>query len=112
MGRDTAGVRGMNVSSKDNKVLAMDVARDDQDLLVVTENGYGKRTSVAEYRKTKARRDGREDDHAHRPQGRPRGRAGGARARGARVHLAAAAWCSAPPCAASTATAAPRRACA
>jgi DNA gyrase subunit A len=31
----------------------MDVARDDQELLVVTENGYGKRTSIAEYRKTK-----------------------------------------------------------
>ena len=44
MGRDTAGVRGMNVSRKDNAVLAMDVARDDQELLVVTENGYGKRT--------------------------------------------------------------------
>jgi DNA gyrase subunit A len=53
MGRDTAGVRGMNVSQKDNSVLAMDVARDDQDLLVVTENGYGKRTNVGEYRKTK-----------------------------------------------------------
>jgi len=57
MGRDTAGVRGMNVDDKDpahpNAVLAMDVARDDQDLLVVTENGYGKRTNVGEYRKTK-----------------------------------------------------------
>jgi DNA gyrase subunit A len=53
MGRDTAGVRGMNVSQKDNSVLAMDVARDDQDLLVITENGYGKRTTVSEYRKTK-----------------------------------------------------------
>jgi DNA gyrase subunit A len=53
MGRDTAGVRGMNVSQKGNSVLAMDVARDDQDLLVVTENGYGKRTNVSEYRKTK-----------------------------------------------------------
>jgi DNA gyrase subunit A len=53
MGRDTAGVRGMNVSQKGNAVLAMDVARDDQDLLVVTENGYGKRTNVGEYRKTK-----------------------------------------------------------
>ena len=30
----------------------MDVARDDQELLVVTENGYGKRTSISEYRKT------------------------------------------------------------
>jgi DNA gyrase subunit A len=53
MGRDTAGVRGMNVSQKGNAVLAMDVARDDQELLVVTENGYGKRSSISEYRKTK-----------------------------------------------------------
>ena len=52
MGRDTSGVRGMDVAGKDNEVLAMDVARDDQDLLVVTENGYGKRTPIDEYRKT------------------------------------------------------------
>ncbi|MBV9606508.1 MAG: DNA gyrase subunit A, partial [Solirubrobacterales bacterium] len=49
MGRDTSGVRGMNVSQKNNAVLAMDVARDDQELLVVTENGYGKRTSISDY---------------------------------------------------------------
>src|ERR1700761_199577 len=49
MGRDTSGVRGMNVSQKGNAVLAMDVARDDQELLVVTENGYGKRTPISEY---------------------------------------------------------------
>jgi DNA gyrase subunit A len=49
MGRDTGGVRGMNVSRKDNHVLAMDIARDDTELLVVTENGYGKRTAIAEY---------------------------------------------------------------
>ncbi|HET9105051.1 MAG TPA: DNA gyrase subunit A [Solirubrobacteraceae bacterium] len=49
MGRDTTGVRGMNVSQKGNSVLAMDVARDDQELLVVTENGYGKRTEISEY---------------------------------------------------------------
>jgi DNA gyrase subunit A len=30
----------------------MDVARDEQEVLVVTENGFGKRTSVDEYRKT------------------------------------------------------------
>jgi DNA gyrase subunit A len=53
MGRDTSGVRGMDVSGPDDAVLAMDVARDDQELLVVTENGYGKRTSISEYRKTK-----------------------------------------------------------
>jgi DNA gyrase subunit A len=49
MGRDTSGVRGMNVSQKGNSVLAMDVARDDDELLVVTENGYGKRTPISEY---------------------------------------------------------------
>ncbi|MCB0858853.1 MAG: DNA gyrase subunit A [Solirubrobacterales bacterium] len=49
MGRGTAGVRGMNVSQKDNRVLSLTVARDDSDLLVVTENGFGKRTAVSEY---------------------------------------------------------------
>jgi DNA gyrase subunit A len=49
MGRDTSGVQGMNVSHKGNALLAMDVARDDQELLVVTENGYGKRTPISEY---------------------------------------------------------------
>jgi len=51
MGRDTTGVRGMDVG-KSGKVIAMDVARDDMDLLVVTENGYGKRTQISQYRKT------------------------------------------------------------
>jgi DNA gyrase subunit A len=50
MGRDTSGVRGMDVGA--GEVIAMDVARDDQDLLVVTENGYGKRTRIDQYRKT------------------------------------------------------------
>ena len=53
MGRDTSGVKGMNVSGKvngeQNRVLAMDIARDDAELFVVTENGYGKRTPVSEY---------------------------------------------------------------
>jgi DNA gyrase subunit A len=31
----------------------MDIARDDMDLLVVTENGYGKRTQISQYRKTR-----------------------------------------------------------
>ncbi|MBN8866103.1 MAG: DNA gyrase subunit A [Solirubrobacterales bacterium] len=49
MGRGTAGVRGMNVSQEGNRVLSLTVARDDSELLVVTENGYGKRTDVSEY---------------------------------------------------------------
>jgi DNA gyrase subunit A len=51
MGRDTSGVRGMDVGAT-GEVIAMDVARDDQELLVVTENGYGKRTRIDQYRKT------------------------------------------------------------
>jgi DNA gyrase subunit A len=51
MGRDTSGVRGMDVGAR-GEVIAMDIARDDQDLLVVTENGYGKRTQIDQYRKT------------------------------------------------------------
>ncbi|HYH62187.1 MAG TPA: DNA gyrase subunit A, partial [Solirubrobacterales bacterium] len=53
MGRGTAGVRGMNVEGKagdsENRVLAMDIARDDAQVFVVTENGYGKRTPVPDY---------------------------------------------------------------
>jgi DNA gyrase subunit A len=53
MGRSTSGIKGMNVSGKvngeQNRVLAMDIARDDTELFVVTENGYGKRTAVPEY---------------------------------------------------------------
>jgi DNA gyrase subunit A len=52
MGRGTAGVKGMNVADKANQVLSLDVV-DHQDrkgeLLVVTENGYGKRTAISEY---------------------------------------------------------------
>ena len=72
----------------------MDVARDDQELLVVTENGFGKRTPVNEYRKTAAapRASRRSSSPSAR---RARRRAGGAPAPGARVHLQAA-WSSAP----------------
>jgi len=54
MGRDTGGVRGMDVGNTDppTLVIAMDVARDDMELLVVTEAGYGKRTKIDQYRKT------------------------------------------------------------
>src|SRR5262249_56308589 len=48
MGRATEGVRGMLLRG-DDKVIAAEIARDDADLLVVTENGCGKRTRVSEY---------------------------------------------------------------
>ena len=41
--------RAGKVGREANRVLAMDIARDDAELFVVTENGYGKRTPIAEY---------------------------------------------------------------
>jgi DNA gyrase subunit A len=49
MGRDTMGVRGMNVKAGDDHVLGMEIAPDDAELFVVTARGYGKRTSVKDY---------------------------------------------------------------
>lgn len=48
MGRDTQGVRGMNVQL-DAKVLGMEIVRPGSDLFVITERGYGKRTPVEDY---------------------------------------------------------------
>ena len=48
MGRATAGVQGMRLR-KDDEVISISVAKDDDDLLVVTEQGYGKRTLVHDY---------------------------------------------------------------
>ena len=85
MGRDTTGVRGMDVG-KAGRVIAMDVARDDMDLLVVTENGYGKRTPDQPVPQDQPRRERRQDDRPDREKGRARGRARRARAPGARLH--------------------------
>ncbi|MBT1162284.1 DNA gyrase subunit A [Bifidobacterium sp. SO1] len=51
MGRQTAGVQGMKFRDGDS-LLAMDVVPDDsdQDLLVVTNEGFAKRTAISEYR--------------------------------------------------------------
>ena len=49
MGRDTRGVRGMNLS-KGGKVISMLVAENEEDsVLTATEFGYGKRTAITEY---------------------------------------------------------------
>ena len=48
MGRNTSGVRGMNVPA-DAHVLGMEIARPGTQLFVITEKGYGKRTPVEEY---------------------------------------------------------------
>ena len=52
MGRDTSGVRGMKVDLDAGvRVLGMEVVPEgkDDDLLVITERGYGKRTKLSEY---------------------------------------------------------------
>ena len=72
---------------RSGEVIAMDVARDDMDLLVVTENGYGKRTQISQYRKTNRGAKGVKTIGLTEQQGRARRRARRARAPGARVHL-------------------------
>ena len=48
MGRPASGVAGMKLRAGD-EVIEVDIAADDADLLVVTENGWGKRTRVSDY---------------------------------------------------------------
>ena len=48
MGRDTSGVRGIKLKG-DAKVLGMEISNGNGDLVVMTENGFGKRTPVSEY---------------------------------------------------------------
>jgi DNA gyrase subunit A len=53
MGRTAAGVRGVTLDSEGDKVIGMVcITRDDANLLVVSENGYGKRSSMDDYRIT------------------------------------------------------------
>lgn len=51
LGRTAAGVKGITLR-EDDKVVGLDVTNGDSDeeILVVTENGYGKRTPVGDYR--------------------------------------------------------------
>jgi DNA gyrase subunit A len=49
MGRDTAGVKGMGLRKEDEVISSDVIGVNEGDLLVVTENGYGKRTKLADY---------------------------------------------------------------
>ncbi|WP_315404497.1 DNA gyrase subunit A [Hoylesella saccharolytica] len=55
MGRTATGVRGMRLDGKDDGVVGMIVVNDaaSETVMVVSENGYGKRSLVEDYRKTK-----------------------------------------------------------
>ena len=52
MGRTARGVKGINLHAGDS-VVGMDTLKADGEVLTVTEEGYGKRTSVSEYRDQK-----------------------------------------------------------
>ena len=50
MGRTASGVRGMDIG--DSNCIDANIADETQEVLVVSENGYGKRTDILEYRTT------------------------------------------------------------
>jgi DNA gyrase subunit A len=49
MGRTAGGVRGMKLKNADDRVVSVDVARDDTAILIMTEAGYGKRTQLDKF---------------------------------------------------------------
>ena len=52
MGRTAAGVKGININNG-TKCICGEVINDNDDILLVTEKGYGKISAVSEYRETK-----------------------------------------------------------
>ena len=53
MGRNASGVRGIKLKDKNDQVVGMVSVNDmDANILVVSENGYGKRSSLEDYRLT------------------------------------------------------------
>jgi len=53
MGRNASGVRGIRLKDKSDEVIGMVSVKDmDENILVVSENGYGKRSSLEDYRLT------------------------------------------------------------
>ncbi|QOI98920.1 MAG: DNA gyrase subunit A [Flammeovirgaceae bacterium] len=54
MGRTAAGVKGVTLDSANDRVIGMVcITREDVNLLVVSEKGYGKRSSIEDYRVTR-----------------------------------------------------------
>jgi len=49
MGRTARGVRGITLDEGD-QVVGMEIVRESADLLVISEQGFGKRTALSEYR--------------------------------------------------------------
>jgi len=53
IGRTASGVRGVSLSPKDEVIGMVCIENANEDLLVVSENGYGKRSNIDDYRITK-----------------------------------------------------------
>lgn len=51
MGRTASGVKG--ISLENGKCVGLEKAKADDNIIIVTEKGYGKKTHISEYRKTK-----------------------------------------------------------
>ncbi len=53
IGRTASGVRGVTLGSEDDEVIGMVCVQDEnEDILVISENGYGKRSKIEDYRIT------------------------------------------------------------
>lgn len=52
MGRTARGVKGINLKSKEDAVIACEVVNGDEQILVVCDKGFGKRSNVEDFRKT------------------------------------------------------------
>ncbi|HUR16602.1 MAG TPA: DNA gyrase subunit A [Candidatus Limnocylindrales bacterium] len=51
MGRDAAGVIGIRLARQGDRVVSMRVVKPDDDILVLTETGYGKRVALSDFRR-------------------------------------------------------------
>jgi DNA gyrase subunit A len=52
MGRTASGVKGFNLSDEDDVIGMIVINSENEDILVVSENGYGKRSKLEDYRVT------------------------------------------------------------
>ncbi|KDN58666.1 DNA gyrase subunit A [Exiguobacterium sp. AB2] len=50
MGRTARGVRAIRLKKEDDQVVSMEIVRTTQDVLIITEKGYGKRTPMEQFR--------------------------------------------------------------
>lgn len=50
LGRDTMGVKAVELDGENDHVVSMIVCKGDKDILTITENGFGKRTALGDYK--------------------------------------------------------------